>query len=541
MADEKPKHKPQKKRTLEDVLKSLQDLVRNDIVSNQPERQSWRESGREDADSNAAANEPDTFNNALFKLDQIINEKIIEPVERAKETPPEPLLPDEEIEIEWDVDERIAQHSSELPAGDIAEADLAALDRAAESFESIEIQAVEPPSGESLEAPNVVATHEPLVEQEASLDVVAEPPTEPEPVEEVIAAAPLPAIEETPPEPTEIEVVAPPETLTEESIDLAPAPESVEPPDPQQMFDFNAPTPARTRAPVEPSPPVSSPSGMPTPTEISLDARASPETLPTVALEIVENLTSPPSEDLAIVDLSEDIPAVPEKSKESAEQLDVQAEAPSDTRDIPKTPTTVNLEVVENPPSPPSEDTRAVPEKPKEPPEQPDVHAVEPSSVDKAGAFTVEFTVESTAREPAKPKEPDAETATAPQTDSPAKDDNPPPPEEHVVKEQTPPPPQTEKAPDEAPKPQGTPPAPTKSTNAPDEIPVLNEVADISAPAAPPLPEVAQARDIAIRVIAKLNIERRKLGEKPLDIKTIERLQQYLADALNKRALNKLK
>ena len=54
-------------------------------------------------------------------------------------------------------------------------------------------------------------------------------------------------------------------------------------------------------------------------------------------------------------------------------------------------------------------------------------------------------------------------------------------------------------------------------------------------------PDVAQARDIAIRVIAKLNIERRKLGEKPLDIKTIERLQQYLADALSKRALNKLR
>jgi hypothetical protein len=84
-------------------------------------------------------------------------------------------------------------------------------------------------------------------------------------------------------------------------------------------------------------------------------------------------------------------------------------------------------------------------------------------------------------------------------------------------------------------------PAPPGSAGAPEEIPVLNEVADISAPTAPTLPAATHARDIAIRVIAKLNIERRKAGEKPLDIKTIERLQQYLADALSKRALNKPK
>jgi len=548
MANEKPKHKPQKKRTLEDVLKSLQDLIRNDLVSKQPARQSWRESGREETDPNAAANEPDTFNKALFKLDQIINEKIIEPVERAKETPPEPLLPDEEIEIEWDVDEPVAQDTAEPPAGDIAEADLAALDRAAESFESIEIQPVEPSPGESLEAPNVVATPEPLVDQEASLDVVAEPPAEPESIE-VIAAAPPPAIEETPSELAEIEVVAPSETLDEESIDLAPAPEPVEPPDPQRTFDFNAATPSRAAAPVAPSPPVPSPNDAPMPTETSLDVRASPETPSKVALEVVENPTSPPPDDLAIVDLSEDTGLVPEQPKEPPEKPDVHAEAPSDTRDIRKTPATVNLEVVENLTSPSddlaivdlSEGTGVEPEKPKEPPERRDVHAVEPSGAGKADAFTVEFVAESTAREPAKPKEPNAETATARQADSPAKDDNPPPPEELVVKEQTPPPPQTENAPDEAPEPQGSAPAPTESTSAPEEIPVLNEVADISGLAAPPLPDVAQARDIAIRVIAKLNIERRKLGEKPLDIKTIERLQQYLADALSKRALNKLK
>lgn len=541
MADEKQKHKPQKKRTLEDVLKSLQDLIRNDLVSKQPVGQSWRESGREDADSNSAANEPDTFNKALFKLDQIINEKIIEPVERARETPPEPLLPDEEIEIEWDVDEPVAQDAIEPPAGDIAESDLAALDRAAASFESIEIQAVEPPPGESLEAPNVFSPTESLEEQETSLDVVAEPPAEPEPIEEVVAAAPLPSIEETPSEPIEIEVAAPPDTPTEESIDLGAAPESVESPDPQQMFDFNAPTPARAAAPAEPSPPAPSPSDAPIPTEAPSDARAIPEAPSKVALEVVENPTPPPSEDLAIVDLSEDVRDAPEQAKALSEQPDVQTETPADARDIREAPPTVNLEVVENPTSSASEDSRVVLEKPKERPEQPEIHAVELGNVGDTDTFTVEFTAESTAREPAKPKGLDAETATATQADTPAEDVNPPPPEELVVKEQTPPPPQTRKAPDEEPGQQAATPAPTESPGAPEEIPVLSEVADISAPAAPPLPDAAQARDIAIRVIAKLNIERRKLGEKPLDIKTIERLQQYLADALSRRALNKPK
>lgn len=71
------------------------------------------------------------------------------------------------------------------------------------------------------------------------------------------------------------------------------------------------------------------------------------------------------------------------------------------------------------------------------------------------------------------------------------------------------------------------------------EIPVLKEIAELAALSSTPLPQPGQARDIAIRVIARLNIERRKAGEMPLDIKTIERLQQYLAEALAKRALNK--
>lgn len=63
-----------------------------------------------------------------------------------------------------------------------------------------------------------------------------------------------------------------------------------------------------------------------------------------------------------------------------------------------------------------------------------------------------------------------------------------------------------------------------------DGIPVLSEIADL--PADAPLPEPERARELAIRVIARLNIERRKAGQAPLDIKTIERLQQLLREAL---------
>ena len=84
---------------------------------------------------------------------------------------------------------------------------------------------------------------------------------------------------------------------------------------------------------------------------------------------------------------------------------------------------------------------------------------------------------------------------------------------------------------------------PATTQPAEDDIPVLNEVADIEAalPPAPPLPDAAQAREIAIRVIARLNIERRKTGQPALDIRTIERMQQLLSDALTKRAMHKAK
>lgn len=67
-----------------------------------------------------------------------------------------------------------------------------------------------------------------------------------------------------------------------------------------------------------------------------------------------------------------------------------------------------------------------------------------------------------------------------------------------------------------------------------DDIPVLNEVV-----APPPVPDSAtsqEAREIAIKVAAMLNIEaRKKGGESTMDVRTIMRLQSLLSQELQER------
>jgi len=72
------------------------------------------------------------------------------------------------------------------------------------------------------------------------------------------------------------------------------------------------------------------------------------------------------------------------------------------------------------------------------------------------------------------------------------------------------------------------------------DLPVLQDVV-VPPPAAtqlnliePPLPNADRARELAVRVAARLNIERRKRGEPGIDTKTIHRLQQLLREELEK-------
>ncbi|HEY8555544.1 MAG TPA: hypothetical protein VIL43_13540, partial [Burkholderiales bacterium] len=112
MTDEKPKHKPQQKHTLSEVLKSLQDLIRADLIPAQeppPPRPS------------PASDEPDSFQNALDTLDHLITDRIVEPAARAAQAPPEPpepLLPEETLEIEWEDSEDVDFRDPEDAADD---------------------------------------------------------------------------------------------------------------------------------------------------------------------------------------------------------------------------------------------------------------------------------------------------------------------------------------------------------------------------------------------------------------------------------------
>lgn len=69
-----------------------------------------------------------------------------------------------------------------------------------------------------------------------------------------------------------------------------------------------------------------------------------------------------------------------------------------------------------------------------------------------------------------------------------------------------------------------------------DQIPVLNDI--VAIPAATRLVAPTRARELAVRVIAKLNIELRKAGTTPLDPVIIDRLEHLLREALELAAAN---
>ncbi len=67
-----------------------------------------------------------------------------------------------------------------------------------------------------------------------------------------------------------------------------------------------------------------------------------------------------------------------------------------------------------------------------------------------------------------------------------------------------------------------------------DNIPLLEDEVTLPPPA--PGLDPRQTRELAVRAIARLNIEMRKAGEQGLDIKTIQRLQALLREELEKAA-----
>lgn len=545
MSDDKPKHKPQKKHTLNEVLKSLQDLIRTDLVptptpaATTPKPPAPATKAPVSPSSPAPTpTEPDSFNDALEKLDDIITHNIIEPVERARQTPPEPLLPDETIEIEWDDTPPATPKEGKHPSSDDAATDAppaiddrSATDPSAElstfderitlepSSQTFDDNTIAPPVAEETPQPPATENELPII------DVAAEtPPAETMQTSNVIELETFEAkavdegivVEEQhePDAPREDNVV-PLEVVV---METTPASET-------ESIDNTTDSPEET---IELQPKVDAPQQIP---------------------QSIEEPKTPDAQGAFEFSLDDDMKNDATKSSVDTEVKNEPSE-PQKTPNPPATPrkTTLSLEPDAPRPSRSSIDfddvTTTAPSN-KETTQTPSLPATPPAPpVDELPTLTVEFDIADSGtpmlEEPTEPPAKEAPKATERKSAEPpaktAKPAEPAPPKPAQTETKTPPPkakPPAPAAKEPAQKPDATPKQ--------EEIPVLKEIADLAVAQAAPLPDATQARDIAIRVIAKLNIERRKAGEAPLDIKTIEKLQQYLSEALNKRALNKPK
>ena len=109
MTDDTPKHKPQKKHTLDEVLKSLQDLIRNDLISAPPAPIPADPPPTPTADNPEPP--PTSLDNALDTLDQLIDRELVEPIAQAR-APATPLTEDELPDDEnWPDDETVINES----------------------------------------------------------------------------------------------------------------------------------------------------------------------------------------------------------------------------------------------------------------------------------------------------------------------------------------------------------------------------------------------------------------------------------------------
>lgn len=409
---EKPRHKPQAKRTLEEVLRSLKDLVRNDLtVPRAP-------SGPVAEPRPVAPDEPESFSEALTRLDAIIDEKLLGPGRTAP--PAAPPSPVEDIEIEWD------------EAAEPREGDDGATARPDARTREPDLRDPEAEAGAATSDGDIPDAGDPGQADDAG----ALPPAD---------AADLAALEAI-----ELGPIAP-QTPAQDVPSLEPRERAAAL---QEAFNFLAPEAPhggdRAPAPGE-SPPPS-------------DAVPGPDAQTLVA--------GPPG-----LDWHETSTGAVD-TRETANDRDLHwiesAPKPGDSDDARREP------VLDHPRPPPmSADTR-----------EPDRGA--------PGAGT----------DDARPGSGDAPMSRP-----------------------------TESARAQHASPTGNAEPPTLE----EEIPVLQDLAPGPPAGGAALPDVAHARDIAIRVIARINIERRKAGETPLDIKTIERLQRYLAEALAKAAAGRAK
>jgi hypothetical protein len=591
-SDPKYKHKPSEKHTLEEVLKSLQDLIRNDlaegasgtakpgsapVASRQHEgaapgatetkpRRDNASTLREDFAPVAPGSGPVNLDAVMRSLKDLIGNELNvgdRPPPAPAETTPastheEYLATDEKIE-EY-IPEELGQLDAELVIGDepVAEQPAPAI-----------------PPDEPAAPPEIVAEH--LPQEFAPLDeelTFEEPeetaPPQAEAPEEIIeetlpqgfapldeeltleelakVAPPPPALSETPDLPGEIS----PELLVEPEVTPPPAvPEAalamdndIVPGTQQEMFP-EEPPPIELRVPPLDAKATPAPEPAPEPETPAAPVMGAPEmeeaksntgqALPTI--EVEENFDAG-----NYFDTAEPPAENPPPPSEELIALDVE---------IPGAPDTT-APAVETSPATPT-DASPAPEPPAAPVEKKITLEIasEPALDSPRSRAVVDFDtlgLEPSQPEPAPP--PATAEIPAPEAELPV-----------IVVEPDLSPvagPETPKATETAPAmerkaktaPGAEPPrAPAESAAAGspesfnlEDIPVLNEVVAPPAgsvptpatPPAPPLPAPDRARDLVVRAVAKLNVEMRKTGGAGLDTKTILRLQQLIRQELEK-------
>lgn len=519
MSDDKPKHKPQQKHTLSEVLKSLQDLIRTDLVTALGTTQPASAVAEPRVETPPPTpTEPDIFSEALDQLDDIITHNIIEPVERAKDTPREPLLPEETLEIEWDeiepgpsvsVDRAATEGARPSPQPpELSEASEDTIELAAEESQAqgqqeqrtnnvVELEIIQIET-ESDKAPETVDLDAPEARSDSDDNVIDFETGADE--TEVIELTSVSETDDVAPDTIEL----PPESTAEfaepenrEEPAASPTPSAPEPaasvrpaPNPQQELFATYVAPPE---PLKPAPDAAPTAPLDTASKASQapkDTAAPPEQLKPAndAAKTVSAADGSKAKQASRETTAAPPPPVPPlaEPRDAARQTAAEAQAEGG-HDIPSL--TIDFDVTQLSATPDEATAAKIAEAPPEP--TPRNAPKTPPAAEAPRARSAETAAKEATKPPANSKN----TAAEPQAPAPVQQD----------------------------------------------IPVLKEVANVEAPPSAPLPSAAQARDIAIRVIARLNIERRKAGEAVLDIKTIEKLQQYLADALNKRTLNKPK
>ncbi len=576
--DPKYKHKPSEKHTLEEVLKSLQDLIRNDLEESAPgaakpepapaaardavSRDENTAVRREDFAPQSPGAGPVNLSAVMRSLNDLIGNELNVGDEPAPEGTTAATTHEEFLATDNGIEEYIPEELGRLDDElDISEG----LVLPEPEMLAAPVESLAPDTGIE-PAPLAEAPPEPVapLDDEIILESFPEemvPLDEELTLEEPLEIEPAPVEAATPELPGEIS----PELLDEAvSTPPPPAPEIPPPmnakaaPGFQQELLLEEPPPIELRMPPSPeivvvSKPAAEPVTEKTPDAaesalLSIEVEESPDAGDyfDVATLPAETMAAEPE---AVLDFDVEISVEPENAPLSIETplatpVDATPVVETSAETLPAAEPAeqkITLEIIDLPLDESTNNWPSV---------DFDTLVTEPAIPE---PVTAPVGTEATAPEAEPPTltaEPEPVTPTEAVTAPPAAESPPGPatePETPEPVEAAPVSPSTaESAPQAEAPPVAVEPAATSTPESPnlDDIPVLNEVVAPpagSAPAKPPVSPAAVAppasdptRDVVVRAVARLNVEMRKTGGTGLDTKTILRLQQLMRQELEK-------